>query len=152
NNRIASSSQIFARAENSTLNVGTISSRRLFIVLWISSLRKPIILDLVSSGIPIPGKASEMNDVSQFQQVKQNGVDYYDTKEALISVTTLKHRNKRYTGYSNAEKQSSKRISNPRHRINRLRHSSDIALCPFKVCYMGRKRMRSRRFSRKIVG
>ncbi|VEN42110.1 unnamed protein product, partial [Callosobruchus maculatus] len=126
NNRIASSSQIFARAENSTLNVGTISSRRLFIVLWISSLRKPIILDLVSSGIPIPGKASEMNDVSQFQQVKQNGVDYYDTKEALISVTTLKHRNKRYTGY--------------------------IALCPFKVCYMGRKRMRSRRFSRKIVG
>ncbi|VEN42109.1 unnamed protein product, partial [Callosobruchus maculatus] len=146
NNRIASSSQIFARAENSTLNVGTISSRRLFIVLWISSLRKPIILDLQ------PSKKQEMNDVSQFQQVKQNGVDYYDTKEALISVTTLKHRNKRYTGYSNAEKQSSKRISNPRHRINRLRHSSDIALCPFKVCYMGRKRMRSRRFSRKIVG
>ncbi|VEN42111.1 unnamed protein product, partial [Callosobruchus maculatus] len=120
NNRIASSSQIFARAENSTLNVGTISSRRLFIVLWISSLRKPIILDLQ------PSKKQEMNDVSQFQQVKQNGVDYYDTKEALISVTTLKHRNKRYTGY--------------------------IALCPFKVCYMGRKRMRSRRFSRKIVG
>nr|CAH7739092.1 unnamed protein product [Callosobruchus chinensis] len=67
-----------------------------------------------------------MNVVTQFQQVRQSDVDYNNIKEALISVRTLKHRNKRYMSY--------------------------IALCPFKVCYMGRKRMRSRRFSRKIVG
>nr|CAH7739091.1 unnamed protein product [Callosobruchus chinensis] len=93
-----------------------------------------------------------MNVVTQFQQVRQSDVDYNNIKEALISVRTLKHRNKRYMSYSNVEKQSSERISNSHHKKNRLRHSSDIALCPFKVCYMGRKRMRSRRFSRKIVG
>ncbi|CAH1992277.1 unnamed protein product [Acanthoscelides obtectus] len=72
-----------------------------------------------------PKKKQELTSISQFERVNPHDMDYYHTREALISVKTWRHRNKRYTSY--------------------------IALCPFKVCYMGRKRLTSRRFSRKIA-
>ncbi|CAH1992276.1 unnamed protein product [Acanthoscelides obtectus] len=98
-----------------------------------------------------PKKKQELTSISQFERVNPHDMDYYHTREALISVKTWRHRNKRYTSYTNNDGINRKRIASAHGPINRLRHSSDIALCPFKVCYMGRKRLTSRRFSRKIA-
>ncbi|KAJ8919903.1 hypothetical protein NQ315_006432, partial [Exocentrus adspersus] len=73
----------------------------------------------------------EMNVVRQVESVDLDKIQYSHSRffdvingESFVLVKTVRHRNKRFSSY--------------------------LTLCPFKICSMGRKRLRSRRYIKPI--